>query len=713
MKSARLRIAASVLALAWVQPAFAAPGDDADDKKDDIVITGTLPANVSGSATGLALTLRETPQSVTIIDRQRLDDFALNNVNDVLDQVVGINVERAETDRTQYNSRGFDITNFQVDGIGLPFISGIQFGDLDTILWDRVEAVRGANAIMTGVGNPSATINYVRKRPTENFRASASVLGGSWDQLRFEGDVSGPLDASGKVAARLIYAHDNRDTWLDYNHVNRNVYGAIISWKVTSRLTATAGYTEQDNHSDGVLWGALPLTYTDGTRIPLPVSATTSAPWTYWDVTDKTAFGELAYDFGGGWSAKGVFTYRKFHEMAKLLYAYNYPDRETGLGVGGMSGIYPSDYNSYLGDFYASGPFTLFGREHQLAFGVSSSRRDGKEWEAFSLDDIAYGTPDTWGKAVIPEPTYPEPYLAADYTDWLTRAYGAAHLNIADPLKIVVGASAIWLKISGNSYEVDQTRKNSKVSPYAGAVLDLSRHVSLYASYTNIYNPQSEDGSNGRRLDPADGTSIEGGIKSEWFGGRLYATAALFRARQQGLASQIGTVGDPDSPCLEGRVGTACYVGVDTIARGFEIELAGKITDNWSISGGYTGLEIKDQDGNPARIFSPRKSLKFATTYSVPQLNDLKVGAQLRWQGATRYADSNVQAFGIVSGDVTVKQNDYAVLDLMAGVRLADHVRATVNLRNVTNTKYLGGLMWGQAFYAQPRSAFFSIGLDF
>lgn len=706
---------ASLMVLA--HPAVAVPKDESDDQsKRDIVVTGTLPANQSASATGLTLTLRETPQSVTVIDRDRIDDFALTNVNDLLDQTVGINVERVETDRTQYNSRGFDITNFQIDGIGLPLLWGIQFGDLDTALWDRVEAIRGANALMTGVGNPSATINYVRKRPTDTFRASASVMAGSFDTLRFDADVSGPVDASGKVAARLIYAHDNHDTNLDYNHVNRNVYGALLAWKVTPQLTATVGYSRQENHADGVLWGALPLNYSDGSRIDYPRSASSSAPWTYWDVTDQRAFGELAYAIGSGWSAKGVFTYRRFEENAKLLYAYGYPDRETGLGVSGLGGVYPSIYDQYMFDSYASGPVKAFGREHSLTFGVSTGWSDGLEWEGqdSTLDTVEFPAIGQWGKVAPAEPVFPDPVLQAAYTDRLTRAYGAAHLNLTDRLKGVVGATAIWLKSTGTSYGADQYRKNSKVSPYVGAVYDLTGNLSLYASYTDIYNPQAERGVTGARLDPAQGTSIEGGIKSEWFGGRLYATASLFRAKQKGLATQAGSFGDPNGPCpTGGKVGDTCYTGVDTTSRGFELEVAGKITDTWTVSGGYTGLEVKDDDGNPARTFIPRRSLKLATTYTVPELNDLKLGAQLRWQGAIRYTDSAIQDYGIVSGDVIVKQDNYAVLDLMAGIRLVDHVRASVNLRNVTNAKYLGSLQWGQAFYAAPRSALVTVGLDF
>ncbi|HWK40331.1 MAG TPA: TonB-dependent siderophore receptor [Croceibacterium sp.] len=683
-------------------PALAEEAEDQNENRDPILVTAEVAhTQPTASATGLSLSLRETPQSITIVDQDRIRDFQLTNVNDLLDQVVGINVERVETDRTYFNSRGFDITNFQVDGIGLPLLWGIQFGDLDTALFEQVEAVRGANAIMTGVGNPSATINYVRKRPLDTLRATATVQAGSWNKWRGEADVSVPL--SDTVAARLIYAHEERDSWLDYNHVNRDVMGGIVSWKVTPELTATAGYTRQENNADGVLWGALPLTYSDGTRIDYPVSASTSADWTFWDVTDQTAFAEIAYVFPGGWQAKAVGTYTRFEENATLLYAYGYPDRETGLGVGGMTGIYPSVYDRYLADFYASGPVTLFGREHELAFGVSTGRSDAKEWENFYLGDIAYPDVSQWGQVQVEQPDYPGAYLAADYTDNLTRAYGAAHLNLADNLKVVAGASAIWLSTTGESYGSDQSRNESGVSPYVGAVFDLTGNISLYASYTGIYNPQSEVDVNHVKLDPAKGTSIEGGIKSEWFDKRLYAAFSLFRAKQDGLATYAGTFDNGDS----------YYNGVDTKSQGFEIELAGRVTDNWTLSGGYTGIDVEDQDGADARTWLPTKSLKLASTYTLPRLNDLRLGAQLRWQNAVSYPDANVQGYGIVTGDVILEQGSYAIVDLMASMRLTDNLRASVNVRNVTDKKYLASLMWGQAFYAAPRNVSASISFTY
>ncbi len=675
---------------------------------DEIVVNGERPAEgISAAATGLTLSLRETPQSVTVVDRDRIDDFALTNVNDLLTQTVGINVQRTETDRTEYDSRGFDITNFQIDGIGLPLFFNIQTGDLDTILFDRVEAVRGANAIMTGVGNPSATINYVRKRPTSDFRANASVQGGSFDQWRVEGDVSGPVDASGTLRLRAIAAHEERGSYLDYNHVNRDVVGALAAWDVTPRLTATVGYSMQDNRSDGVLWGALPLVYSDGSRIDYARSASTSADWTYWNVLDQTAFGELAYRFGGDWTARLVYTHRDWQERAKILYAFGAPDPATGRGISGITGYYPSDYDQQLIDGYASGSVSLFGRAHQLAFGVSHGRTHGIQQAAAPGVSVDYGDIRQLAGFRAPEPDYPDAVEQADTRDRLTRAYGAMHLNMTDRLKGVVGATAIWVNTKGLSYGVDQGRDDQKVSPYLGLLYDVSGNVTLYASYTDIFNPQSQVDVTNTRLDPAAGTSIEGGVKGEWFGGRLYATAALFRAKQKGLAAFAGNF---DGTNTAGPIGTSFYTGTDTTAKGFEVEVAGRMADRWLLSGGFTHLSIEDEAGDPTRRFVPRDTFKLAATYSVPEWRDLKLGGQFRYQSAIRAPSGIADAAG---DDIAIQQDAYATLDLLGGIRVADHLRATVNVRNLTDTKYLGTLKYGQAFYAAPRSVIATLRFDY
>jgi len=701
----------SVLVLAAARSALAA--EDAATVNDDnplqeVVVSGTADPATS-SATGLSLTLRETPQSVTVVQQDRIQSQSLTNVNDLLDLVPGINVERVETDRTQYDARGFDITNFQVDGIGLPLISGLQTGDLDTALWDRVEIVRGADGMMTGVGNPSATVNYVRKRPTADFEASIDAMFGSWNQKRLDADVSGPLTGDGTLQGRLIFAHDDKQSYLDYNHVSRNVYGGLLSWDITPQLKATVGYTRQQNDSDGVLWGALPLSYSDGTQIQdYPRSATTSANWTYWNILDQTAFAELAYAFGDGWSAKGILTYRRWDEAARLLYAYGYPDRDTGLGIEGTSGLYPSHYRQYLVDFYASGPFELFGRQHSLAFGFSAGRSDGREYEGFSDDVYAYPDYRTWGQVAIPQMSYPDPILQTNTRDQLFRLYAAAHLNFTDAFKGVVGLSAAKVDTTGTSYGVDESRLNAKASPYAGLLYDLSNHVTLYGSYTSIFNPQSEVDAANRRLSPAVGYSYEAGLKSEWFDKRLYATVAGFRSRQNNLATYAGVFGEDSSV---GPPGGSYYSGVDTTSTGYELEVAGRVTDRWQISGGYADFTLKDDTGADPRPYVPHHTLKLSSSFTLVPAWELKVGGNVQWQNATYYVDSGVTTLD--GGYGVVRQPSYAILELAASARLTQHLQAYLNLHNLTDRTYLASLLWGQAYYAAPRNVTFSLDYRF
>ena len=670
-------------ALGHAADAPAAAGDA--DQDTTVTVIGKRVIKGSAGATGLDLSLRQTPQSVTVVTAQQIQDFSLNTANELLATLPGINVESVETDRTYYNSRGFDITNFQVDGVGQPLIWGIQYGDLDTAIYDRIEAIRGANGMMTGTGNPSATINYIRKRPTKDFQAEVDGSYGSFNDRRIQADVSGPLNASGTVEGRLVYANEQSDSWLNYYGVKRNVYYGIASWDITPRLKLTGGYSQQDNLAHGNSWGALPLTYAYGSPTTFPVSATTAAPWTYWNTHDKTAFTELSYAFDNGWTTKAVLTHRSYDYDARLLYAYNYPDKTTGLGVDGMSGLYPAKADQTMFDAMATGPFTLFGRQHEAVIGVNLASATTKQWEAFSSDAITYPALSSWGAAYPATPTYPDAYLAEDTRTHSSRLYGAVHLNLTDQLKGIVGFNAIHLKETGFSYGVDQTRSDDAVSPYVGAVYDLTKNVSAYASYSDIFNPQIQTDINHKELPAAKGKSYEAGLKTQWFGDRLLATAAVFKSEQYGLAQFAGYYpGTADS----------YYSGVDTFVKGYELEVAGKLTPTWSLNGGWTDLSVKDPSGADIRTYEPRKTLKLSTTYAIPQWRDLKLGAAVRWQGDISTVDQAT----------TITQKAYSVTDLMASFRIAPHVTAALNVKNAFNKKYWASLEWNQALYAAPQS---------
>lgn len=155
----------------------------------------------TSTATRLALSLRETPQSVTVITRQQMTDQGLGSIAQVLGQTPGITVVHDDSERFNFYSRGFTLDNFQYDGVPTSdFTTNTNgLGMRDMAIYDRVEVVRGATGLMSGVGSPSGAVNLVRKRPTKEFQGYVAGSGGSWDRYRSELDLSGPLTENGAV----------------------------------------------------------------------------------------------------------------------------------------------------------------------------------------------------------------------------------------------------------------------------------------------------------------------------------------------------------------------------------------------------------------------------------------------------------------------------------------------------------------------------------
>ena len=147
--------------------------------------TGSYTTEATRTATRLTLAPRETPQSVSVITRQVMDDFAVESITDVVNMTTGVSSKAFDSSRNGFSARGFDITNLMVDGVPTTWSAGWAAGEtqMDTLLYDRVEVVRGATGLVTGAGNPSAAINMVRKR-ADSVQPRGFVSGqvGSWDR---------------------------------------------------------------------------------------------------------------------------------------------------------------------------------------------------------------------------------------------------------------------------------------------------------------------------------------------------------------------------------------------------------------------------------------------------------------------------------------------------------------------------------------------------
>ncbi|OEO25865.1 TonB-dependent receptor [Pseudomonas sp. J237] len=635
----------------------------------------------SSAATKLDLTPRQTPQSMSTITGAQLQDFQLDSVNDALKYTTGIQVEEVETDRTYYTARGFDITNFQYDGIGIPFVYGNVEGDLDTAMFERIEVVRGANGLMSGTGNPSATINFIRKRPTFTPQASIDLTAGSWDKRRIDVDASGALTDSGNIRGRVVYANENKNSYLDRYSREKNVFYGIIEADLDERTMFSIGHTLQKSDANSPMWGALPLNFSDGSPTNYDVSTSTATDWAYWDNQENRSFAELVHRFDNGWQAKGVLTYVEKTSDGSMFYVYGEPDRDTGLGLFS----YPSEYNEknkqLIADVYANGPFMLGGRQHELVVGAS--------WSKSELEDLSWYD-STTGTALPPLESWNGDYAkplndagsaGSDFTDKMKSAYSAARFSLADSLSLIVGARAIDLDSEGENYGDSKVTSENKIVPYTGVVYDLNDEYSVYASYTEIFTPQTKETFAGDRLDPIEGVNYEAGIKGELFDDTVNVSFAVFRTEQDNIAEVAGMSG-----------ATTYYSAAEGItSEGYELEVSGELLPGLQTTAGYTFVDITDADDRHAVTYAPKHMVRASTTYRVPGIDKLKVGGSLSWQDE------------IYNG--IAEQDSYALVNLMASYEIDEHWNVSANLNNLTDEKYLTSLYWTQAYYGAPRNA--------
>ena len=653
-------------------------------------------AKPSATTTRLNLTAGQTPQGITSIKREQLDDFKLNSIRDVLESTPGVNVQKVETDRTYFTARGFDITNFQYDGMGMGLTGGVLVGDIDTAPYEQVDVLHGANGLMTGTGNPSATVNFIRKRPTYEPEAKVSISAGSWDKRRVDLDVSGPLTDSGNVRGRVIYANEVGNSYLDRYSREKNIFSGMLAFDLTDDDTLTVGYEEQKSDANGASWGALPLTDSSGNALHYSsTSATIAQPWVYWDVRTSRAFAEWQHNFANDWKSTLTVTAMEHREDTDMFYIYG--DSTSSTGYTGLASNYKGKTRELDGDLSFSGPFSLGGREHQLTFGANVARSRTQETSLYGTS--SYYTPVSLEDAlngVIAKPTYnmANADATSNYTDRQKSLYAGTRLSLTDDLHLIVGARMLSADSDGENYGSGRDVSiHGKVTPYAGVVYDLTPQYSLYASYTKIFNPQYYLNTQGQVLDPLEGKSYEAGIKGHLLDKKLDVSAAVFHTQQDNVATYSGF-----NPSLGGYL----YDGMSYKSSGIELEASGELAPGLQISGGYTYVYITDADHNRGRKFIPRNALTTSMTYKLPMAPQIKVGGSLKWQSKVENDDTPA-----------ADQAAYALVGLMASYDIDPHWSTQLNLDNLTNEKYLQSLRYGQSNYGAPRNVTASVSWKF
>ena len=669
--------------------------------------SGSYTPGTIATATRMVLTPRQTPQSITVITRQHMDDFGLNSIDEVMRHTPGITVSTFDSERTNYYARGFSVENFQYDGIPTLRNSAYSSGQTlsDMAIYDRVEILKGATGLLTGAGAPGATINLIRKKPTREFKASIDVGAGSWDNYRTQVDVSGPLTDSGNIRGRAVAAYQDKHSFMDRYERKTGVYFGTLEADLSDDTLLTLGFDYQNNDPHASGWsGSRPLFDRNGERIDVKRSYNNGANWSRWEQTTQSVFATLEHSFANGWVGKGQVTHQVNSYDAPLGSVMSGPFPATGL-----SSIYANKFTGTTrtdaADAYFSGPFSLAGREHELVIGASASSAHWKGKDYGNPTFLSANVIDFWnfdGKTT--EPDWGAPTQYNDTTTRQTAGYISARFNLTDDLNLLLGTRLANYWLTGDYH----TTETGRLVPYVGVTYDLNDNFTAYASYTDIFMPQTYNRDrNNKVLEPDEGKNYEVGIKGEFYGGRLNTSLAYFEVHESNRAEPDAEYNaDPTNPSI-----LYASVGTKAKAKGFEAEMSGELAPGWQAQAGFTHKVIRGSDDEKISTWEPEDQLSLYTTYKFKgPLDRLTIGGGARWQNRSwqniyNRAKDQYQDFS---------QDAYWLVDAMAKYQVSEHLSTTLNVNNLFDKQYYTNIgFYNTAYYGDPRNVMVNTRWDF
>ncbi|GAA5013826.1 ferripyoverdine/pyocin S3 receptor FpvA [Acinetobacter puyangensis] len=678
--------------------------------------TNTYKAKSSRSATKLDLTLKETPQSVSVITRDQIEQRGLTDINEILKASPGVTVGKFRSDEIDVYSRGFYVSNQQIDGI--PLISNAPA--TDSFFLDRVEVIKGASGLTGSTGNPSATVNMIRKKPSKEFSANVSASYGSWNNLRQEIDVSIPLTTDGSIRSRVMAARTDKESFIDYYQNNNIAAMTVIEADLGENTVASVGYQYQDNQPRGTTYTGVPYWYADGSESNLPRSYSMAAKWGTISQRNKTIFADIQHTFANSWLIKGAVSHNKSEQFDTRASSFGFPNPSTGTGMDTIWATAGTDinYKSTSYDLYATGPFQLFNRRHDLVLGYSHFNTDTVNYGLSAVSDDSYTIEDyrSYNGNIPKSNYYKNGNNTKNYID-LNSTYTTLRLNLADPLKVILGARYTDYKqtteINYSTYSIysASTETTDALTPYFGVLYDINDQFTAYASYTDMFTPSSYKDRNGKYLNPQIGESYEFGIKSSIFEDKLLFSTAAFWTKIKDVAIEDTEYNDAMREGITNGTVQTAYVasGKGLKVEGFEIEAIGKITDNWNLTAGYTYVNSISSVLATTLINIPQNQFKLYTNYTLPETlftgaDRLTVGLGVNWQDDISLknvygAPANAANNGVVT------QKSYYLVGASASYKFNDYFSATLNANNLLDKKYYQNLGTYGGYYGDPRNA--------
>lgn len=669
--------------------------------------TGSYAANGASLMKG-AQSLKDIPQSVTVMTRQQMDDQRLDTLTSLLANTPGITLVTRPNGGSDIYARGFLTDTLQYDGV--PISRYHSFGNdlsASAVHLDRVEILRGAQGLLEGAGNPAGAVNLVRKRGLADSAMSIEGRVGSWDHYGGRLDIGGALNEAATVRGRAVIDYEDKHSFLDTVwDRNLNTYAAL-DFDISSNTTFGIGIAHSNLKGNSSLYNGVPR-YADGRSLDISRSTNIAAKWQEANRKETQVFMDMEHQFNDHWRIKAASVYAE-DSWDAISSKGNGTVALGGSTVPGPGFTYDNSSRSWGYDVHLNGKLQALGLQHEITLGTNYSKqtRDDNYHQYWNYTTFDVFNPNHNA------PRFANPSDIWDQSSTTTQKgiYAVLRSHLTERMTLILGGRTSWYDFDGEGRSrlgSDQSntaiKENGEFTPYGGIVYALNPQWSVYGSYAEIFNPQTATNAVRSALPPMTGKAYEAGIKGEMLDGALNTSLAVFRIDQKNRA-----VTDFNSPMI--CDGWYCSKAAGEVrSEGVEAEAHGKLAQGLQVSGGYTFaknkyLEDDDQSliGQPFDYNIPRHMLRLWSSYQLPgELNKWRIGLGVNYRSEQK-TNSTTR--------INPVQGGYAVWNARVGYEFDKHWSAAMNIDNLFDKHYYSFITsnYFYSYVGEPRKVLFTL----
>ncbi|MEL6332488.1 MAG: TonB-dependent receptor [Cyanobacteria bacterium J06626_26] len=665
-----------------------------------LVVTGEQDSRYvvprASTATRTDTPLDEIPQSIQVIPQEVLEDQQVIRLNDALRNASGVVSNSLDQRGQRFVIRGFSSSSILRDGFRQTNGSSGNAGFQELANIEQIEVLKGPAAILAGAVEPGGAINLVTEKPLSEPFYQLGLRAGNRELIEPSIDISGPLTDDGQLLYRLNALYRNEDYHRDFDvPVERFFIAPVLSWAISDRtdLTVELEYSDETRPAD---FGGIPVI---GDRVAdVPFDRITGEP----DDDASNQFLRLGYQFehrfSDSWKVRNNFRYTSFDNDFVSNVAFRTNEATGDLFRIWIQNAQPSD--SYELQTNVVGEFATGSIEHTLLAGVDLYRREAENRRRtdftpqplFNVFDPVYGLvsrPDSFNES--------PPQITDFRTDNL-GIYVQDQITLLDNLFLLAGLryDTVTEDLDDLEQNTSDSQSDDAFTPRIGLVYQPIEDLSLYASYSTSFVPNSARDRFGDLLEPEEGRQFELGARADLLDGRLSANLALFNITKQNVATA-----DPDSlPGQNFSIATG-----EQRSQGVELDVIGEILPGWDIVANYAYTDADITEDNSGlednRIFGvPEHNVNLWTNYEIQQ-GDL---AGLGFGIGLNYVD---ERFGDNENSYILE--DYFLTNAAVSYR-RNNWRAALNFHNLFDVDYIDSSEGSRAFENRPGEGFTVIG---